>query len=256
MNPTNVSFNTDQMASAKGRYILITGGTAGIGRATAALLVRQGANVLIAGRDPAHLESAIAEISGQELEGSIAGISADLATKEGVIQIFKAVDSKLGKLDVLINNAALAYQSITQGTYEGWEEVTRTNLLAYMACTWHAVDRMRPNSYGHIVNIGSMSADVREKGSSVYVGTKAGIQGFCESLRKEVNELGIKVTLIEPGAVITELHGMGDEQLKEKEQKQEMLVAEDIARAVLYALTQPARCDVVEMKIKPHMQII
>jgi len=253
MNPTNDSSNLDQI---KDRVILITGGTAGIGRATAALLAQQGANVLIAGQDPAHLESALAEINNQQIEGSIAGITVDLATKEGVIEAFDEIDRRFGKLDVLINNAALAYQSITDGVYEEWERVIRTNLLGYLACTWHAVDRMRPNKSGHIINIGSMSADVREKGSSVYVGTKSGIQGFSEALRKEVNELGIKVSLIEPGGVITELHGMNDEQLKEKEEKQEMLLAEDIARAVLYTLTQPARCDVVEMKIKPHLQII
>jgi NADP-dependent 3-hydroxy acid dehydrogenase YdfG len=256
MDHTNDSFNTDQQNSVKGRAVLITGGTAGIGRAVAALLAGQGANVLIAGRDPAHLESALAEIGNQNIDGSITGIAIDLATKEGVVAAFNEMDQKFGKLDVLINNAALAYQSITEGVYEEWEQVVRTNLLGYMACTWHAVDKMRPNRSGHIINIGSMSADVREKGSSVYVGTKSGIQGFTETLRKEVNELGIKVSLIEPGAVITELHGMSDEQLKEKEEKQEMLLAEDIARAVLYALTQPARCDVVEMKIKPHLQII
>jgi NADP-dependent 3-hydroxy acid dehydrogenase YdfG len=256
MNAINNIFGADEDASVKGWSILITGGTAGIGRAAARLLARQGANVLIAGRDPAHLDSALAEINEQQLAGSIAGIIADLATKEGVVSVFEEVDRRFGKLDVLINNAALAYQSITEGTYEDWEQVTRTNLLAYMACTWHAVDRMRPKGSGHIINIGSMSADVREKGSSVYVGTKAGIQGFSETLRKEVNELGIKITLIEPGAVITELHGMEDKDLKEKEQNLEMLLSEDIARAVYYALVQPARCDVVEMKIKPHLQLI
>jgi NADP-dependent 3-hydroxy acid dehydrogenase YdfG len=256
MKQTNDLLNPDEQPSIDERIVLITGGTAGIGRATASLLARQGANVLIVGQDPAHLESALAEIGNQQIKGSIAGITVDLATKEGVVAAFHEIDSRFGKLDVLINNAAQAYQSITDGAYEEWEQVIRTNLLGYMACTWHAVDKMRPSQSGHIINIGSMSADVREKGSSVYVGTKAGIQGFSETLRKEVNELGIKVTLIEPGAVITELHGMAEDELKEKEEKQEMLLAEDIARAVLYTLTQPARCDVVEMKIKPHLQII
>lgn len=255
MSKENI-FSGEDMAGVEGRAILVTGGTAGIGRATAALLSRQGANVLIAGRDPAHLESALAEIRGQQIKGTIDGLTTDLATKEGVDSLFEEVDRRFGRLDVLINNAALAYQSVTEGEYEEWQEVIKTNLLGYMACTRQAVNRMRDKGTGHIVNIGSMSADVREKNSSVYVGTKAGIQGFTESFRKEVNELGIKVTLIEPGAVITELHGMDDETLKEKEEKHEMLLAEDIARAVAYTLIQPARCDVVEMKIKPHLQMI
>jgi NADP-dependent 3-hydroxy acid dehydrogenase YdfG len=255
MSKENI-FSGEDMAGVEGRAILVTGGTAGIGRATAALLARQGANVLIARRDPAHLESALAEIRGQQIKGTIEGLIADMATKEGVESLFEEVDRRFGRLDVLINNAALAYQSVTEGVYEEWQEVIKTNLLGYMACTRQAVNRMRDKGTGHIVNIGSMSADVREKNSSVYVGTKAGIQGFTESFRKEVNELGIKVTLIEPGAVITELHGMNDETLKEKEEKYEMLLAEDIARAVAYTLIQPTRCDVVEMKIKPHLQMI
>src|ERR1700712_2618140 len=121
MNHTNNSFNPDQQPSVKDQAILITGGTAGIGRAAACLLARQGANVLVAGRDPAHLESALAEIRNQQIEGSIAGITVDLATKEGVIEAFKELDKRFGKLDVLINNAALAYQSITDGAYEEWE---------------------------------------------------------------------------------------------------------------------------------------
>jgi NAD(P)-dependent dehydrogenase (short-subunit alcohol dehydrogenase family) len=132
MNAINNIFGADEDASVKAWSILITGGTAGIGRAAAVLLARQGANVPIAGRDPAHLNSALAEINEQQLAGSIAGIIADLATKEGVVSVFEEVDRRFGKLDVLINNAALAYQSITEGTYEDWEQVTRTNLLAYM----------------------------------------------------------------------------------------------------------------------------
>src|ERR1700712_1425757 len=116
---TNNSFSPDQI---KDRVILVTGGTAGIGRATAALLAQQGANVLIAGQDSAHLESALAEIGNQQIEGSIAGIAVDLATKEGVEAAFNEIDKKFGKLDVLINNAALAYKSITDGTYEEWEQ--------------------------------------------------------------------------------------------------------------------------------------
>ena len=101
MNHTNNSFNPDQQPSVKDQAILITGGTAGIGRAAACLLARQGANVLIAGRDPAHLESALAEICNQQIEGSIAGIAVDLATKEGVEAAFNEIDKKFGKLDVL-----------------------------------------------------------------------------------------------------------------------------------------------------------
>jgi NADP-dependent 3-hydroxy acid dehydrogenase YdfG len=98
---------------------------------------------------------------------------------------------------------------------------------------------------------------VREKGSSVYVATKAGIEGFSEALRKEVNPLGIKVTLIEPGAVGTDMQSeYSPAEQRKKEEKMEMLKAEDIAACILYTLTQPKRCDVVMMQIRPHMQSI
>ena len=123
-----------------------------------------------------------------------------------------------------------------------------------MACCNNALTRMR--SAGHIVNIGSMSADVREESGSVYVATKSGIQGFSESLRKQVNKDGIKVTLIEPGAVDTDMQDFPTEEKLQKVESLEMLTADDIAASVLYCLSQPQRCDVVNLKIRPHLQLI
>ena len=117
-----------------------------------------------------------------------------------------------------------------------------------MAMAHEAIERMKARGQGHIVNIGSMSADVREKGSSVYVTTKAAIQGFSEALRKEVNPLGIKVTLIEPGSVGTDMQPESPAEQRQKEEKMEMLKAEDLAACVLYTITQPKRCDVVTLR--------
>ena len=120
---------------------------------------------------------------------------------------------------MVVNNAALAYQSIMEGDYNDWQYIVQTNLLGYMACAHEAIERMKMNGGGHIVNIGSMSAHVREKNSSVYVATKSGVQGFSEALRKEVNELGIKVTLIEPGAVGTDMQQMPADKQRQKEEE-------------------------------------
>src|SRR4051795_7478334 len=107
-----------------------------------------------------------------------------------------------------------------------------------MACAHEALARMRKHGGGHIVNVGSMSADVREKGSSVYVATKSGIQGMSEALRKEVNPLGIKVSLIEPGAVGTDMQQSqySPQEQREQIEQQAMLRAEDIAACVLYVI--------------------
>lgn len=234
--------------------VLITGGTTGIGRATAIELASMGANVFIAGSSEEHLNDTLNSI--QNVPGTVQGITVDLSTEAGIQQLFDEADKQLSGLDVLVNNAALAFQGIADGSYEDWQKIVGTNVLGYMACTHMAVDRMKPNKKGHIVNIGSMSADVREKDSSVYVATKSAIQGFSESFRKEVNEAGIKVTLIEPGAVGTDMQPVSVSDQEAKQESLEMLQAEDIAAAVVYALTQPERCDVVELKIKPHLQVI
>lgn len=242
--------------NVSGKCILLTGGTTGIGRATALLLASMGAKVLLTGQDQAHLEDTLKDAGKLGVGDKIRGIITDVSTSEGIEKIFSELDSHFDNLDVLINNAALAYQSIAEGNYNEWEYIIKTNLLGYLACSNRAIQKMKARKAGHIINIGSMSADVREKGSSVYVATKAGIQGFSESLRKEVNELGIKVSLIEPGAVGTDMQPSTPEEQREKQKNLEMLTAEDIAYSVLYCLAQPPRCDVVELKIRPHLQEI
>lgn len=244
-----------QLEPVADKSILITGGTTGIGRSTAILLASQGAKVMIFGRHQNDLDEAMKDI--RETGGKVLGLTADVSDPEDIQRVFKEFDRQMDKLDILINNAALGYGSITEGGYPEWDYILKTNLLGYMAMTHEAVERMKASGWGHIVNIGSMSADEREKDSSVYVATKAGIQGFSEALRKEVNPLGIKVTLIEPGAVGTDMQSeYSPAEQRQRIEKMKMLRAEDIAACVLYTITQPKRCDVVSLQIRPHLQEI
>jgi NADP-dependent 3-hydroxy acid dehydrogenase YdfG len=237
-----------------GKTVLITGGATGIGRATAVLLASQGARVMIFGRRERELNNALESI--RRTRNDVAGLTADVSQPNEVRRVFAQADTHFGRLDVLINNAALWAGDVFSAEYEKMQYIVKTNLLGYMGCAHEAVRRMRETGGGHIVNIGSMSADVREAGSSVYVATSAGIQGFSEALRKEVNPLGIKVSLIEPGAVGTNMQpGTPDEQLGKIAEAQ-MLMAEDVALAVLFCLVQPRRSDVVSVQIRPHLQPI
>lgn len=236
-----------------GKNILITGATTGIGRATAVLLSKLGANVMVAGLDRQHLLETLHDIK-PVATGDVHGVLADLSTESGIEKLFADAAASFGKLDVLVNNAALPFGNAEEGNYTDWSRIIFTNLLAYIACSAEAVKIMEGD--GHIVNIGSMSADVREETGSVYVATKSGVQGFSEAFRKATNKQGIKVTLIEPGAVDTDMQPQsGTEKLK-MVKAMEMLTADDVAVSILYCLSQPKRCDVVELKIRPHLQRI
>ncbi len=241
----------------EGKGVLISGGTTGIGRTVALRLSRAGANVLLYGRNEPELQEALKDIEA-EGKGQVHGLIADQSQPQDVQRVFERVDQKLGRLDVLVNNAALGGGSITDTDYTAWNYILQTNLMGYMHCCQLAIQRMKEHGGGHIVNIGSMSAQVREAGSDIYVASKAGIEGFSESLRKVVNGQGIKVSLIEPGLAGTEmtLDQVPREQQVPKQSEGKMLKTEDLAEAVYYVLTQSEACDIVLLQIRPHGQPI
>jgi len=237
------------------KKILITGGTTGIGRATARLLAGLGANVFITGRNIEPLKQALADTREMYPDADIDGVISDLSSKEQIDHLFDEFTEKYGDLDILINNAGLAAESVTKGSYDDWQYIVNTNLLHYMACANKAAKKMSGRS-GHIVNVGSMSAEVAEADSSVYVATKAGIRGFTASLRKELNPEGIRVTLIEPGAASSDMQPGGSEEHDKKIKAMEMLEAEDVAASIIFCLSLPERCDVAMLQVKPTKQII
>jgi NADP-dependent 3-hydroxy acid dehydrogenase YdfG len=254
---TTIMLTQNETSKLNDLRVLITGGTTGIGRELALEIAAHGGHVLIAGLDEQHLKDAINGRGGDELPGSLEGVIADMSTAHGITRFFEEADNRFGaEPDVLINNAALAFQSPMEGSYEDWKRVVDTNLLGYIACTHEAVTRMTKNSKGHIVFIGSMSAEVREKDSSVYVATKSGVEGFAASLRKEVNEKGIRVTLIEPGAVDTDMQEQPTDEKRSAIEQHEMLQSEDIASAVIYAISQDERCNITEIRLRPRLQTI
>ncbi|MGI6208556.1 MAG: SDR family oxidoreductase [Anaerolineae bacterium] len=253
MNQSGSVELADVSQSIKGKTALVTGGTTGIGRAIVLRLASEGARVLTFGHDERTLQDALPQL---QQAGEVYGLTADVTRNEDLLRVFQEVDSKLGGLDILVNNAAVGAGSILEGDYPQWEYVLRVNVLGYLACARYAIDRMKQKGGGDIVNIGSMSADVREEGSSIYVATKAAIQGFSEALRKEVSPGGIRVSLIQPGQTGSDMQATSPEEERQLQRNLEMLKAEDIADLVLFCLTRAQRTAVVSVDIRPLMQLI
>jgi 3-hydroxy acid dehydrogenase/malonic semialdehyde reductase len=235
----------------EGKRILVTGGTTGIGRATVAQLVRGGARVLTFGRHQPELDAALSEADGH---GTVAGLIADVSAKEGIDQVFAAVDETLGGIDMLVTCAALGAEPIHEMEEDDWRYVIETNLIGTLASARRAILRMAAQGEGHLLFVGSISTEIKADGESVYSATKAGIQAFAETLRKEVAEKNIKVSVIQPGSVSTPMQECSDDDKQQAIADHQMLYADEIADAILFALTRSARADVVNLRIEPRIQ--
>ncbi|HEU0053412.1 MAG TPA: SDR family oxidoreductase [Longimicrobium sp.] len=236
----------------EGKRVMVTGGTTGIGLAIARLLASRGARVFVLGRNAGDLNKAMEAIRGED--GEAHGTTADLSDAAEVRRAFDEADLALGGVDVLVNNAAIPGDELEE--LEDIDHAVRTSVFGYIACAREAVERMRGHG-GHIVNVGSMSADPREPDGATCVATRAAIRGFSESLREAVAREGIRVTLVEPGKVDAELVSeLGEEEKRERIERMETHWPEDVAVCVCFALTQPHRCDVVRIEVRPHPQVI
>jgi 3-hydroxy acid dehydrogenase / malonic semialdehyde reductase len=235
------------------KRILVTGGTTGIGRATVKTLVAEGATVLTFGRHEPELEASL-ENARADGVGEVFGLTADVATREGVAQVFSAVDEQLGGLDMLVCCAALGAGPLPEMDDDEWRYVIETNLVGYMACARKAIERM-DRAGGHLLFVGSISSTIKAPGESVYAATKAGIDAFAETLRKEISaEKNIKVTVIQPGAVGSDMQESSPSEQRQAIADHEMLYAEEIGEAILFALTRSERSDVVTLRIEPRVQ--
>lgn len=234
-----------------GKRILVTGGTTGIGRATVHLLIGEGAQVLTFGRDPAALETMLADAPAGP--GRVTGLTADVSKREDIEAVFAALDERLGGIDMLVSNAALGAEPIHEMAEDDWRYVVETNLVGYLACARQALERMEGRG-GHLLFVSSISPIIKAVGESVYSATKAGIEAFAETLRKEVADRDVKITVIQPGSVNTDMQEGSDDEKRRKVEREEMLHAEEVAEAILFALTRSHRTDVVTLRIEPRLQ--
>lgn len=245
----------------EGSVALVTGASSGIGEATALALAAEGATVAIAARRRDRLE-ALAERIGAH--GRALVLETDVTDEAQVRTMVRQTVSDLGGLDVLINNAGVMLLGpILDAPTEEWRRMVELNLLGLLYCTHSALPHLLAAAEGDrgvadVVNVSSVAGRVARLGSGVYNATKWGVGAFSESLRQEVTKRHVRVTLVEPGAVATELVGHNRPEIREGMAGNfagvTPLQAEDIAAAVIYAVTQPRHAAVNEVLVRPTEQ--
>jgi clavulanate-9-aldehyde reducatase len=239
-----------------GRVAAITGASSGIGEATAAALSRAGATVALAARRRDRLE-ALAD----RLEGPASVHEVDLSDDAAARSFVEAAYADHGALHILINNAGVMLLGPVSGAdISEWRRMVDVNLWALLVCTHSALPLIERSGGGDIVNLSSVAGRRADAGAAVYNMTKFGVHGFSEALRQEALHAGIRVTIVAPGFVETELQGHNRNPVvkrsmdRAREDIGEVLSADDVADAVMHALTLPAHVCVNEVVVRPTRQ--
>jgi len=247
-----------------GTVALVTGASSGIGEATATSLAAEGASVVLVARRRERL-GALAERIGAA-GGHALVVEADVTDEPQAEGTVRRTVGELGRLDILVNNAGVMLLGPILGApTEEWRRMVNINLLGLLYCTHaalpHLLDAAETGSRGvaDVVNVSSVAGRVARLGSGVYSATKWGVVAFSESLRQEVTARHVRVTVIEPGATITELANHLRPEILEQQAQNfggiEMLHAEDIAEAITFAVTRAPRVALNEMLVRPTEQV-
>ena len=246
------------MAELSGKAVAITGASSGIGEATALTLAKAGASVALGARRKDRIDELAARIEDEG--GTAVALEVDVSDEAAARGFVEAAHERFGRLDTLVNNAGVMLLGpVEQADSEDWRTMVNVNLLGLMYCTHAALPIMLGQESGDIVNISSVAGRFARAGNAVYAATKFGVGAFSEGLRNEVTERGVRVTLIEPGFVDTELqsHNTGEvlETLEAmREHLRDPLRAQDIANGILYAVSQPPNVSINEVLIRPTRQ--
>jgi 3-oxoacyl-[acyl-carrier protein] reductase len=190
------------MFSLKGRVALVTGASQGIGRATSLALAQAGARVAVAARNTEKLGAVAVEITA--LGGEALVVAMDVADAEQVKAGFRQTIERFGKLDILVNNAAVTRDGLAvRMKIEDWETVLRTNLTGAHLCSQQAMSVMMRARYGRIINVTSVVAETGNPGQVNYVAAKAGLVGLTRALAVEIASRNITVNAVAPGFIVS-----------------------------------------------------
>jgi NADP-dependent 3-hydroxy acid dehydrogenase YdfG len=247
----------------QGTVALVTGASSGIGEATALALATRGAAVALVARRVERLEALVGRIN--DGGGKALSIPADVSKQNEATRAIEQTVSELGRLDTLVNNAGVMLLGpALDAPVEEWQRMINVNLYGLLYCTHAGLPHLlqaaddSPRRVADLVNISSVAGRVARVGSGVYNLTKHGVGAFSESLRQEVTARHVRVSLVEPGAVETELatHNRPEirEQIGQRFGNLERLQAGDIADAIMYIVTRPRHVAINELLVRPTEQ--
>ena len=246
-----------------GTVAVVTGASSGIGEATALALSAHGAAVALVARRADRLEALSRTIRGQG--GTALVVQADVTDEHAAGEAIERTVAGLGRLDTLVNNAGMMLLGpALDAPLTEWQRMVQINLMGLLYCAHAALPHLlraaedAPRRVADLVNISSVAGRVARSGSGVYNATKHGVGAFSEALRQEVTRRHVRVSLVEPGAVDTELSSHNRPQIldgiKRRFDSVERLRAADIADAVCYIVTRPRHMAVNEMLVRPTEQ--
>ncbi|ENN67319.1 short-chain dehydrogenase/reductase family oxidoreductase [Staphylococcus aureus M1264] len=224
------------------KIAVVTGAGSGIGEAIATLLHEEGAKVVLAGRNKDKLQN----VANQLAQDSVKVVPTDVTNKEEVDELMKIAQQTFGGLDIVINSAGQMLSSkITDYQVDEWDSMIDVNIKGTLYTAQAALPTMLEQSSGHLINIASISGFEVTKSSTIYSAMKAAVHTITQGLEKELAKTGVKVTSISPGMVDTAITAAYNPSDRKK------LDPQDIAEAVLYALTQPKHVNVNEITVRP-----
>jgi NADP-dependent 3-hydroxy acid dehydrogenase YdfG len=243
----------------EGRVAVVTGASSGIGEATAMALARDGAAVALGARRRDRLDRLAKRISSDG--GRVFVREVDVSDERQAQEFIHAASEELGGVDMLVNNAGVMLLGPVAGADTAdWRRMIEVNLLGVLWCTHAALPLIASGGGGDIVNVSSVAGRRADAGAAVYNMTKFGVHGFSEALRQEALHVNVRVTTVAPGFVATELQGHNENPVvvqvmeRAREQIGEVLKAEDIASAIVYAVSQPPHVCLNEVLVRPTKQ--
>ena len=241
-----------------GKVVVITGASSGLGEATARHLVSLGAKLVLGARRTERLDQLVADIKAAG--GEAVAVTTDVTKLPDVKKLAGMAVKQFGRVDVWVNNAGLmALAPLAKGLVSEWDRMIDINIKGVLYGIAAALPDMQKQKSGHFINIASVfGTKVFAPGGTVYCATKAAVRTLTEGLRVEVHADGIRTTIIDPGAVDSELKASTSDEASSKAvndlYEKWAIPAESIARAIAYAIEQPTDVDINEIVVRPTAQ--